>query len=72
MKEFTPEQISALASLVDPDRFGLQLATVTEAHEDLTGISHDVFVGENIAVRVDDEAGADGALARVFRQRMLR
>jgi hypothetical protein len=48
--------------LIDPDDLRLILAAIVHLHGDLIGIRDDVRIGEDVAVRADDEAGARAAL----------
>ena len=48
--------------LIDPDDFGLQVATIGQRHGDFAGVLDHMRVGENVALaRIEDHAGA-GAL----------
>ena len=51
---------------VAADDLGLQIGVVVQDDGDLVGIGDDVVVGDDVAGRIDDEAGAErGRLARL-------
>ena len=56
-----------VGALVRADHLGLELALVGEAHRDLVGGLDHVRIGQDVAVRADDEAGAERARFLVAR-----
>src|SRR5262249_28532695 len=52
---------------IAPDYFGSELALVSELDADLVGAIDDVFVRNDIAARIDDEAGTQCSLLELAR-----
>ena len=60
-----------VGTLVGADDLGREFAPVGQAHRHLVGVRHHVRVGEDVAVRADDEAGARAAHRRLVAARRL-
>ena len=51
---------SHVGTWIGTNQLGLEFTAVGQAHENLVGVGNHVVVGEDVAVRRNDEAGAQG------------